>query len=91
MTEVRRAAAREQQTREPDWDELRAIGVKMDGLIKRGEWTKAEFNRLLAAACEACNGYGEFTEFVLNMSELTSDREREDTEKLESTGGEIRT
>jgi hypothetical protein len=55
--------------KEPDWDELSAIGAEAQKLIDSGEWTKDEFDRLYAAGKKASNGHPEFLEGLINEAD----------------------
>lgn len=56
---------------EPDWERLKALGAEIEALRDSEKWTRAEFERVLAEATEACRGFDEFTEFVVNEADPT--------------------
>lgn len=49
-----------------DWARLQEISAEADLLIESGTWTRAEYNRLHAAAVSAAAGQGELLEFLVN-------------------------
>lgn len=53
-------------SREPDWGKLRQIGTEVEDLVDSGAWSREHFDRLLAAAKEACAGQEELLEFICN-------------------------
>jgi hypothetical protein len=50
---------------EPDFDRLKELGAEAQRLRDDGEWTKENFDRLLAEAKKASAGHGEFLGFLL--------------------------
>ncbi len=53
--------------KEPDWDKLSVAAEEASRLHEAGILTKEKYGELLEQAEEACNGYTEFLECIINF------------------------
>jgi hypothetical protein len=64
-TSKKAATAKGPKAAEPDFEALERIGAEMESLQLRGQWTKQNFDRLLAEAKRAAHGDEEYLEFLM--------------------------